>query len=95
MAIGKQFTFKVRETSATALALDGVTFKEFSHEAGAQTTTSVTKEDFAATEFDAFVVKVSYPAGSIPANSTTLSAMLTTCSQAIRAKYGAPEAVSL
>jgi hypothetical protein len=95
MATGKQFTYKVHEVDASTLVLDSVTFKDFSHEVGFTTTTSVVKEDFPVSAFDAFTVKLAYPAGSIPANSTTLTAMLQACSLAIRTAYGQSEVVSL
>jgi hypothetical protein len=95
MAIGKQFTYKVHEVDASTLVLDSASFKEFSYEGSPGTVTSVVKEDFPATDYDSFVVKIAYPVGSIPANSTTITAMLTACSTAIRAKYGNTEVVSV
>lgn len=95
MPIGKQFTYKAREIDATTLVLDSVTFKEFSYEGSPGTLTSVVKEDFPGTDFDAFTVKIAYPVGSIPANSKTITSMLSDVSAAIRAKFGNPEVVTL
>ena len=96
MAIGKQFTVKVHEVDANTLVLDRVIFDDFSHDSSfVAAATSVVKEDFPATDFDAFIVKIAYPSGSVPASSTTLANLLSTASAAIRAKYGNAEVVSV
>lgn len=95
MAIGKQFTYKAHEVDGSTLVLDSVTFKEFSYEGSPGTVTSVVKEDFPESDFDAFTVKIAYPSGSIPANSTTMANMLTAVSTAVRAVFGNSEVVSV
>jgi hypothetical protein len=93
--IGKSYTIKLHETSATTVDLDSVVISEFSHEASlVAVTTSINKEDFPG-DLDTWRVKVAYPATLIPATSTTLAALLKVATDAINAKFVPSEIVSL
>ena len=64
---------------------------DFVHESGFTTTTSVTKDDIYASTADVYVVKVAYPSASVPANSTTITNLISTATAAVTAKYGVGE----
>ena len=95
MAAGKQYKYKIHEIDANTLAIDSLSIRDIDVVAGFTTSTSVTKEDFPDSNFDAFTVKFGYPMASVPASTLTLAQMLTACSTAIRAKYGDTEVASV
>lgn len=79
--------------SDASLLFVGVNTYDFAHEAGFTTTTTVAKNDVYASTVDVYVVKIAYPSGSIPANTTTLNNLVSTATAAVTAKYGLTELV--
>ena len=91
---GKVHTITINRTGPTGspvITLVSFTAADFIHESGATTQTSVTKDDIAMTINDTYTVKVAYPNGSVPANTTTLANLISTASTAVTTKYGAGE----
>lgn len=66
---------------------------DFLHEGGFTTATSVTKNDMDGSTADVYTVKIAYPSGSIPANTTTIANLVTAATGAVTTKYGAGELV--
>lgn len=91
---GKTHTITINRTGPVGSPV--ITFvkletADFVHEAGFVTATSVVKDDVAMTINDTYTVKVAYPNGSVPANTTTIANLVTTATAAVTAKYGVGE----
>jgi hypothetical protein len=93
MAIGQQYSIKFHEDTTGTPVLDSVRIAQFTHDSSlVSSVTTVKKEDFTGTPNDAFEVKISYPSGSIPSNSTSLATFLTTAVNAVNTALGNGEA---
>jgi hypothetical protein len=88
--IGKVYTILMKRVggAATFVSLETA---DFTHEAGATTSTSVVKFDTVGTANDTYEVKIAYPNGSIPAGTTTITNLITTAANAVDAVFGALE----
>jgi hypothetical protein len=88
--IGKLHTILMKRVggAATFVSLETT---DFSHEAGATTSTTVTKFDTVGTANDTYKVQVAYPNGSVPAGTTTLTNLIATAVAAVDAVYGVLE----
>lgn len=90
-------TGKIHEITCTrngaALVFVSLSTSDFVHEVGFVTVASVIKNDLDASTADVYTVKIAYPNGSIPANTTTIANLVTAATNAVVAKYGAGELV--
>ena len=83
--IGAMYVLRVHQNPVTdLLVLDSMSISPFTNDSVVATTAVVKKEDFPATKFDSWVVKVAYPAASIPAGTTTLADLLAVALVAIQ-----------
>jgi hypothetical protein len=92
MALGKIHEITCVRNGAS-LVFMSLNTADFQHEGGFTTATSVTKNDISASTADVYVVKIAYPSGSIPANSTTIANLVTAATSAVTTKYGNGELV--
>lgn|SRR5574343_231630 len=77
MAIGTQYIVKLHQNPSGGIVFDSLRRVEFTHDASlTQPFSKVKFDDFPATHRDGFVVSTSYPAGSEPAASTSLAAII-------------------
>lgn len=90
-------TGKIHEIACSrngaALVFMSLETSDFLHETGFVTTTSVIKNDISATTSDVYTVKIAYPNGSVPANTTTIANLVTAATAAVTAKFGVGELV--
>ena len=77
--------------SGASLLFVGVLVYPFLHEVGFITTATCIKNDITLSTSDTYVVKISYPLGSIPPGTTSTDNMVTAAQAAILAQYGATE----
>ena len=92
MSTGKMHEITCVRNGAALVFMSLVT-TDFDHNAGFVTATSVTKNNIADSTADVYAVKIAYPSGSIPANTTTIANLVTTATSAVTAKYGGSELV--
>lgn len=84
--LGAQYTVKVHTDSTNRIVFDALTVNSFSHEASFVTPVTVVKvNDYPALHLDGYEVITSYPAGQIPASSTTIYTFVSVALAAIQA----------
>ena len=94
MATGALWTVTLTNDGTNRI-LESVRFTPITHDSSLAATTAqveklILKKDGTGAKH-AWVVKISYPSGSIPATSKTLAQIITDCDTAITAAYGSGE----
>lgn len=93
MATGYKHTIKIHEDDTGTVVFDSFERKAFNHDGSfTVATTAVVKEDFTGTPNDAFTVQISYPSGSEPALSVSITTLTTTAKNAVNAAFANGEA---